>query len=62
MVQETAQYQADPMARQSPDLNPMENVLAWMKLLLRETSCTNMKEWKNKLVKLWVTRMRTVTT
>ncbi len=24
---------------------------------LRETSCTNMKEQKNKIVKLWVTRM-----
>jgi hypothetical protein len=24
---------------------------------LRETTCTNMKEQKNKIVKLWVTRM-----
>jgi hypothetical protein len=28
-----------------------------MKLQLRETSCTNMKEWKEEIVKLWVTRM-----
>ncbi len=41
----------------SPDLNPNENVWAWMKLQLRETSCTNMKEWKEEIVKLWVTRM-----
>ncbi len=29
-----------------------------MKLQLRETSCTNMKEWKNKIVKLCVISMR----
>jgi hypothetical protein len=28
-----------------------------MKLQLRKTSCTNMKEWKDKIVKVWVTRM-----
>jgi transposase len=41
----------------SPDLNPIENVWAWMKLQLKETSCTNMKELKEEIVKLWVTRV-----
>jgi hypothetical protein len=28
-----------------------------MKFKLRETSCSNMEEWKREIVKLWVTRM-----
>ncbi len=41
----------------SSELNPIENVRAWMKFKLKETSCSNMEGWKREIFKLWVTRM-----
>ncbi len=41
----------------SPDLNLIEKVLIRVKFKLRETSCSNMQEWKREIVTLWVTRM-----
>jgi hypothetical protein len=41
----------------SSDLNLIEKVLVRVKFKLRETSCSNMQEWKREIVTLWVTRM-----
>jgi hypothetical protein len=41
----------------SSDLNLIEKVLVRVKFKLRETSCSNMQEWKREIVMLWVTRM-----
>jgi formyltetrahydrofolate hydrolase len=30
---------------------------AWVKFKLKETSCSNVEEWKSEIIKLWVTRM-----
>jgi transposase len=41
----------------SPDLNPIENAWAWMKMQLKETHPTNLEELKVEIKKLWVLRM-----
>ncbi len=41
----------------SPDLNPIENVWAWMKLQLRNCNAKNLGELKQEITKLWVTKM-----
>jgi hypothetical protein len=41
----------------SPDLNPIENALSWMKVQLRESNATNLKELKEAVTKLWVLKM-----
>jgi hypothetical protein len=41
----------------SPDLNPIENVWAWMKVQLRESTATNMKDWTRHITELWTIKM-----
>ena len=41
----------------SPDLNPIENVWAWIKRRLRDIPCTNMKQWREEITRLWVIKM-----
>jgi hypothetical protein len=42
----------------SPDLNPIENVWAWMKQKLRDSSAKNLDEWKREIpAELWTLRM-----
>jgi hypothetical protein len=41
----------------SPDLNPIENVWAWMKQKLTNSTATNLTDWKQAITELWVTRM-----
>jgi hypothetical protein len=41
----------------NPDLNPIENVWAWMKVQLKDTSPTNLEQLKDEILKLWVIRM-----
>ncbi len=36
----------------SPDLNPIENLWAWMKLQLRETHSSNLEELKTEITRL----------
>ncbi len=40
-----------------PDINPFENVWAWMNTQLKSTSPTNLEQLKKKILKLWVIRM-----
>ena len=41
----------------SPDLNPIENAWSWVKMRLKESSATNIEEWKQDITRLWVTKM-----
>ena len=41
----------------SPDINSFENAWSLMKVQLRETKPTNLKELKDEIRKLWVLRM-----
>jgi hypothetical protein len=41
----------------SPDLNPIENACIWMKMQLRESKATNLKELKEDVSKQWVLKM-----
>jgi transposase len=41
----------------SPDLNPIENVWAWMKQQLREVHPTNLQELQQEITRLWVLKM-----
>jgi transposase len=38
----------------SPDLNPIETVWAWMKKKLQDHNCTNLQQWKEAIQKVWV--------
>ena len=38
-------------------LNPIEYAWSWMKMRLRESSATNIEEWKQDITRLWVTKM-----
>jgi transposase len=40
----------------SPDLNPIENALNWIKNLLKSTSCKKMEEWKADIRRMWTLR------
>ena len=42
----------------SPDLNPIENVWAWMKMQLQESHLTNLDQLKEEITRLWVMRMQ----
>jgi hypothetical protein len=41
----------------SPDLNPIKNVWAWIKVQLKNSSPTNLEQLKEEILKLWVIRM-----
>jgi hypothetical protein len=41
----------------SPDLNPIENASAWMKMQLRESHPTNLDQLREEVKRLWVLRM-----
>ena len=41
----------------SSDLNPIENAWSWIKMKLKESSATNIEEWKQKITKLWYLKM-----
>ncbi len=41
----------------SPDLNPIENAWSWMKVQLRESKATNLKEMKEDVTKKRVLKM-----
>jgi hypothetical protein len=38
----------------SPDLNPIETVWAWMKKKLQDPNCTTLQQWKEAILKVWV--------
>ena len=41
----------------SPDLNPIENVWAWMKSQLRDSKATSLPQLQREITELWVLRM-----
>ncbi len=41
----------------SPDLNPIENVWAWMKTQLQDSKATNLKELQREITELWCIKM-----
>lgn len=41
----------------SPDLNPIENVWAWMKQQLKESTATSLPELQREIIRLWTIRM-----
>ena len=43
----------------SPDLNPMENVWAWMKNKLSNSTATNLTDWIREITELWTMSVRT---
>ena len=42
----------------SPDLNPIKNVWSWMKVQLKDVSCTNIEMLKEEIKKLWISITR----
>ena len=44
----------------SPHLNPIETVWAWMKKQLADHQCTNMQQWKAAILQVWVQRTQEV--
>ena len=55
--QEWPQIQLIKWLGNSPDLNPIENLWAWMKLQLREAHPSNLEELKTEITRLWVIRL-----
>ena len=45
------------MKDNSPDLNPIENVWAWMKSQLRDSKATSLPQLQREITELWVLRM-----
>ena len=41
----------------TPDLNPIENVWAWMKSQLRDSKATSLPQLQREITELWVLRM-----
>jgi hypothetical protein len=44
----------------SPHLNPIKTVWAWMKKQLKDHKCTNMEQWKAVVLLVWLQRTQEV--
>jgi hypothetical protein len=40
----------------SPELYPIKTVWAWMKKKLEDHNCTNLQQWKERILKVWLER------